>query len=122
MVAVVVVVEVVEVGAGVPVELHATDNRPTARAATPTVKDARLRTWAVFNNNGISLSSQSDYETARYIPTGRQVSGNRAAVGSLRIGCCQPAVVTGSIGRCRRAPGASAGTTGCSGGIGASRL
>ena len=85
---VVVVVEVVEVGAGVPLELHATDNRPTATAATPTVKDARLRTWAVLSNNGISLSSQSDYVTARYIPTGSQQSGNRAAVGSLRKACC----------------------------------
>jgi hypothetical protein len=31
----------------------------------PTVKDARLRSWAVVNDNGISLSSQSDDVTAR---------------------------------------------------------
>jgi DNA gyrase/topoisomerase IV subunit B len=56
VVAVVVVVVVVDVGAGVPLELHATESRPTATAAMPTVKEARLRTWAVFDN-GISLSS-----------------------------------------------------------------
>ena len=80
----VVVVVVVVVGAVVPFELQATDSTPTATAAMPTVKDARLRSWAVVNDNGISLSSQSDDVTARYIPTGRQAPPNRAAGGSLR--------------------------------------
>jgi hypothetical protein len=68
---VVVVVEVVDVGAGVPWELHATDSMPTATAATPTEKDARLRMWAVVNDNGISLSSQTHDKTARFIPAPR---------------------------------------------------
>lgn len=42
--------------------------------------------------------------------------------GSLRKTSCQPAELTGSIGNRRSAAGASAGTTGCSGAIGASRL
>ena len=58
-------VVVVVVGAVVPFELQATDSTPTATAAMPTVKDARLRSWAVVNDNGISLSSQSDDVTAR---------------------------------------------------------
>jgi len=58
-------VVVVVVGAVVPFELQATDSPPTATAAMPTVKDARLRSWAVVNDNGISLSSQSDDVTAR---------------------------------------------------------
>jgi hypothetical protein len=52
---VVVVVLVVAVGAGVPLEPQATEIRPTAMAVTPTVRDARLRIWAVVNDNGISL-------------------------------------------------------------------
>ncbi|AGB21552.1 hypothetical protein Mycsm_01129 [Mycobacterium sp. JS623] len=88
VVVVVVVVLVVAVGAGVPVELHATDSAPTATAVTPTVRDARLEIWAVINDNGLSLSSQSDYVTARYIPTGRRAPGNRAADGCLRTACC----------------------------------
>jgi hypothetical protein len=68
VVVVVVVVVLVEVGAGMPFEPHATDNTPTTTAATPTVKDARLRMWAVINDNGISLSSQTQDRTARFIP------------------------------------------------------
>ena len=60
--------------------------------------------------------------TARFIPTCTRASGNRTAGGSLRRACCQPAELTGSIGRFRSAAGASAGTTGCSCGIGSSRL
>ena len=65
---VVVVVVVVEVGAGVSVELHATESMPTATVAMPTVNDARLRVRAMVNDNGISLSSQSHDKTARFIP------------------------------------------------------
>jgi hypothetical protein len=77
---------------------------------------------AIVNANGISLSSQSYDMTVRFIPTCTQPTGNRTAVGSFRRACCQPAELTGSMGRWRSAAGASAGTTGCSGGIGASRL
>ena len=55
---VVVVVVVVVVGAGVPWEPHATDSTPTATAVTPTVREARLRMWAMVNDNGVSLSSK----------------------------------------------------------------
>jgi len=119
---VVVVIVVVAVGAVVPVELHATDSAPIATATVPTVNDAPLRSRAVLNDNGVSFSSQSYDVTARSIPTWTRASGNRTAGGSLRRGCCQPAELTGSIGNRRRPAGASAGTTGCSGGIGASRL
>jgi hypothetical protein len=118
----VVVVVVLVVGAVVPFELHATDNRPTATATMPTVNDAVLRTSAVSNANRISLSSQSHDVTVRFIPTWARASGNRTAGGSLRRACCQPAELTGSMGNRRSAAGASAGTAGCSGGIGASRL
>ena len=56
------------------------------------------------------------------IHTCTQATATRTAGGSFRRPCCQPAELTGSIGMFRRAPGASADTTGCSGGIGASRL
>jgi hypothetical protein len=88
VVVVVVVVVLVVVGAGVPVELQATDSIPTATAVTPTPRDARLRIRALINDNGFSLSSQSDYVTARYIPTGRQASANSAPDGRLRTACC----------------------------------
>jgi len=68
LVVVVVVVVLVVVGAGVPFELHATDSTPTATAVMPTVRDARLRMWAVVNGNGLSLSSQTHDRTARFIP------------------------------------------------------
>jgi hypothetical protein len=58
----------------------------------------------------------------RFIPTCTQATDNRTPGGSFRTASCQPAELTGSIGWCRSAAGASAGTTGCSGGIGASRL
>lgn len=56
------------------------------------------------------------------IHTCTQATATRTTGGSFRRPSCQPAELTGSIGIFRRAPGASAGTTGCSGGIGASRL
>ncbi len=65
----VVVVVVVVVGAVVPVELHATDSAPIATAIMPTVTDTPLRSCAVLNDNGISLTSQSYDVTARSIPT-----------------------------------------------------
>src|SRR4029077_17629384 len=66
---VVVVVVVVVVGAVLPLELHATDSTPTATAATPAVNGALLRTCAMVDGNGISLSSQSYDVTVRFIPT-----------------------------------------------------
>jgi len=54
-VAVVVVVVLVAVGAGVALVLHATKSTPAATAAMPTLRDARLRIWAVINDNGLSL-------------------------------------------------------------------
>src|SRR5262249_27080527 len=59
------------------------DSTPTATAAMPTVRDARLRNWAVVNDKGISLSSQSYDVTARYIRICRQASPNRAADGAF---------------------------------------
>jgi hypothetical protein len=56
------------------------------------------------------------------IHTCTQATPTRTTGGSFRKPSCQPAELTGSIGMFRSAPGASAGTTGCSGGIGASRL
>lgn len=54
-VAVVVVVVLVAVGAGVALVLHATESTPAATAVMPTLRDARLRIWAVINDNGLSL-------------------------------------------------------------------
>ncbi|MDT5237292.1 MAG: hypothetical protein QOF47_3279 [Mycobacterium sp.] len=81
-------------------------------AATDTRKGERQRNLAFITK----LRQDSEIHTCT------QATATRIAGGSFRRPCCQPAELTGSIGRFRRAPGASAGTTGCFGGIGASRL
>ena len=82
------------------------------RAATDTRKGRRQRNLAFI----AKLGQDSEIHTCR------QATATRTAGESFRRPGCQPAELTGSIGMFRRAPGASAGTTGCSGGIGASRL
>ena len=82
------------------------------RATTDARKGKRQRNLAFI------AKSRQDSE----IHTCTRATATRTAGGSFRRPCCQPAELTGSIGTFRRAPGASAGTTGCSGGIGASRL
>lgn len=82
------------------------------RAATDTRKDKHQRNLAFL------AKSRQDSE----IHTCAQPTATRTAGGSFRRSSCQPTELTGSIGCCRRAAGASAGTTGCSGGIGAKRL
>lgn len=82
------------------------------RATADAHKSKRQRNLAFL------AKSRQDSE----IHTCMQATATRTTGGSLRRPCCQPAELTGSVGLCRRAPGASAGTTGCSGGIGASRL
>jgi hypothetical protein len=81
-------------------------------AATGTRKGKRQRNLAFI------AKSRQDSE----IRTCTRATATRNGGGSFRRPCCQPAELTGWVGRCRRAAGASAGTTGCSGGIGASRL
>ena len=81
-------------------------------AATDTRKGERQRNLAFI----AKLRQDSEIHTCT------QATATRIAGGPFRRPCCQPAEVTGSIGRFRRAPGASAGTTGCFGGMGASRL
>jgi hypothetical protein len=73
VVVVVVVVVLVVVGAVVPFELHATVSTPAATATVPTVSDARVRIWAVVNDNGISLP--------RKVTTGQRDSYLRAGAG-----------------------------------------
>ena len=82
------------------------------RAATDTRKGERQRNLAFI----AKLRQDSEIHTCR------QATATRTAGESFPRPCCQPAELTGSVGWCRRAAGASAGTTGCSGGIGASRL
>jgi hypothetical protein len=82
------------------------------RAATDTRKGGRQRNLAFI----AKLRQDSEIHTCM------QATATRTAGESFRRTCCQPAELTGSVGMFRSAPGASAGTTGCSGGIGASRL